>query len=67
MKGNKARYTTACGSVGAIFEEKERKKKKREKEKKNEKNKERKKQGRVHGRTVADGLAGAVMQKPLAI
>ena len=27
----------------------------------------RKKQGRIHGRTVADGWAGAVMQKPLAI
>ena len=25
------------------------------------------KQGRIHGRTVADGWAGAVMQKPLAI
>ena len=25
------------------------------------------KQGRIHGKTVADGLAGAVMQKPLAI
>ena len=25
------------------------------------------KQGRIHGRLVADGLAGAVMQKPLAI
>ena len=24
-----------------------------------------KKQGRIHGRTVADGWAGAVMQKPL--
>ena len=24
-------------------------------------------QGRIHGRTVADGWAGAVMQKPLAI
>ena len=24
-------------------------------------------QGRIHGNTVADGLAGAVMQKPLAI
>ena len=25
------------------------------------------KQGRIHGKTVADGWAGAVMQKPLAI
>ena len=25
------------------------------------------KQGRIHGNTVADGWAGAVMQKPLAI
>ena len=25
------------------------------------------KQGRIHGRTVADGWAGAVMRKPLAI
>ena len=26
-----------------------------------------KEQGRIHGNTVADGWAGAVMQKPLAI
>ena len=26
-----------------------------------------KKQGRIHGNPVADGWAGAVMQKPLAI
>ena len=26
-----------------------------------------KKQGRIHGNPVADGLAGAVMQKPLGI
>ena len=26
-----------------------------------------KKQGRIHGKTVADGCAGAVMQKPLEI
>ena len=25
------------------------------------------KQGRIHGKTVADGLAGAVMQKPIVI
>ena len=25
------------------------------------------KQGQIHGKTVADGWAGAVMQKPLAI
>ena len=25
------------------------------------------KHGRIHGKTVADGWAGAVMQKPLAI
>ena len=28
---------------------------------------EREKQGRIHGRTVADGWAGAVMPKPLII
>ena len=28
---------------------------------------ERRKQGQIHGRTVADGWAGAIMQKPLAI
>ena len=26
-----------------------------------------KKQGRIHGNTVADGWAGAVMQEPIAI
>ena len=30
-------------------------------------NQRRKQQGRIHGNTVADGWAGAVMQKPLAI
>ena len=45
-------------------------KRKREEEKgeKEEKeNENEKEQGRIHSRTVADGLAGAVMQKPLAI
>ena len=28
---------------------------------------DRAKQGRIHGKTVADGWAGAVMQKPLGI
>ena len=37
------------------------------KQEQKDKDKGAKKQGRIHGNTVADGLAGAVMQKPLAI
>ena len=36
-------------------------------EKKEEKEKDGRKQGRIHGNTVADGWAGAVMRKPLRI
>ena len=37
------------------------------KKKKWEEKKIERKQGRIHGNTVADGLAGAVMRKPLTI
>ena len=48
------------------------KQKQKEKQKQKGKKKNRKRiakveQGRIHGNTVADGWAGAVMQKPLAI
>ena len=62
---DKAGYTAtpvACRWAGAVFELL--KHLGRSGEAKDRKNK---KQGRIHGRTVADGWAGAVMQKPLAI
>ena len=42
-----------------------RKKNKNKKEKSRERDKLRNKEGRIHGETVADSWAGAVMQKPL--
>ena len=44
-----------------------RRKRRRRKEKEKEEKKKKQKQGRIHGNPVADGWAGAVMRKPLAI
>ena len=41
--------------------------KKKNEKKSKEKRKRNEKQGRIHGKTVADGWAGAVMQQSLAI
>ena len=46
---------------------KRRKAGKLERKKDKKMNERMKEQGRIHGNTVADGWAGAVMQKPLAI